>query len=379
MPISKKTRGPLPYELFEHIIIPDLFAEYIHSSIIDLEPPTGWNPFYTLPLVCRDFNETCRKMVPSVFGDRRGSRPRSPPPFDEQPEDVEQFEEEDADLEDEVFDGGDLQSERSEYGSPSDYDSDSDNEASPDPRESIKFARQVCQRALRPTSDAGQTYIYFGMNILMNNPCLVQMYMCFGVGKLTLNRYVLQPLGILVGKVKAQGSPWDPDYGTEYEVTLPKTPVEDSKFYMPFMPFLCAQRICDHIRPDRLTYTGARYMADVLPFYHSISILIKYAMDLRFNVDRKYNMDLSDYASWCSSTLNCLEDSENLLRDMLSTSKIITSCCSHGGRIPRDTIKHTAMLEALQGVAEADWGDRATTASIRGKARKLLLKWTPPV
>jgi len=103
----------------------------------------------------------------------------------------------------------------------------------------------------------------------MQRTSLVRMYMCFGIGKLTLNRYILQPLGILTGTVKTQRSPWDDAPAVEYEVTLPKTPVDDPKFYMCFMPFQCAQIMCDKIRPDRLAYTAARYMATVLPYYHS--------------------------------------------------------------------------------------------------------------
>jgi len=38
--------------------------------------------------------------------------------------------------------------------------------------------------------------------------------------------------------------------------------------------------------------------------------------------------------------------------------------------------KHTAIIEALEGVVRSDWGDEATTAKMRSRARGLILKWT---
>lgn len=188
-----------------------------------------------------------------------------------------------------------------------------DKEESGDPLNLLKYARLVCEHAFRPSSsNMSQTCHYHSPEILTANCSLVQVYICFAIGKTFLNLDILRPLGILRGTIKKAGrTPWDEDYEEdEGEGLLSRTCAIDSNFYRCFMPFSCAQELCDWIMPDRLAYRVASFMGDLLPYYHSgscfpymdlhgwltwhdvVSVFIKFAMDLRFNVEREYVMEL---------------------------------------------------------------------------------------
>lgn len=61
----------ITYDLFYSHIIPDLLSEHLHYLIL-VDDGRAWNPFYTLPLVSRMFNHTCRKMSAKIFGNKKG-------------------------------------------------------------------------------------------------------------------------------------------------------------------------------------------------------------------------------------------------------------------------------------------------------------------
>ncbi|KIJ42015.1 hypothetical protein M422DRAFT_48459 [Sphaerobolus stellatus SS14] len=150
----------LPYELFENIIIPDLLSEHLHALIIDRDRPT-WHAFYVLPLVSRDFNETCRKLMPGVVG----SKPSSRTPLNlHVTRNRAEEDEEDTENDEEEFEGVDNEVTEEEE------EEEEEEDAYWDPGQQIDYARIVCQKALRPSSDASNSHHHFAMKMLLSNP-----------------------------------------------------------------------------------------------------------------------------------------------------------------------------------------------------------------
>lgn len=335
----------LPWDIFEDIIIPDILSDHIHSYLLDRDAPT-WHPFYVLPLVSHSFNEACQKLIPKIFG-------------------------------------VDLNSTNS-MTKDEDTDSDSDGfdcDIDCDPRSILirkyEYASTVCQRACRPGSQVGQTYHAHSRVTLMDQCNLIGVYTCFALGKIFLNVDVLQPLGILSKQAAARSHTtlWDEDYEDYDEFAVERTKFDEGNIHRCFMPFECAQRICDIIAPKRLVLTMAEYMASVLPFYHSIPVFTKYELDLQFTVARLYYFNITDYTKWTYDTIRGLENGENLLTSMVCKGDLVASYWDKRG-IPAETIEWSHIVPALDKVVGADWGNENDTLAMRTRAAALIRKWT---
>jgi hypothetical protein len=66
--ISNLALAPaFPHEVFHDYIIPDILSDYVHNILVKAKTP-DWQPFYTLRLVSRDFNESCLTLWSNIFG-----------------------------------------------------------------------------------------------------------------------------------------------------------------------------------------------------------------------------------------------------------------------------------------------------------------------
>lgn len=193
--------------------------------------------------------------------------------------------------------------------------SESADELSPADR--LQYVMTVSQRAHRPDSQMSQTYHFHNEETLLQQTSLIGVYTCMALGKIFLNVDVLRPLGVLkLYRTSSARAPavrrnlWDEDYDDREESLWIPTSFDEANLHRYFMPFQCAQILCDRIVPDRLATVAARHMAETLPVYHSgisfleeslslsnriskpVFMLTKYCRDLRFNVDREYELHL---------------------------------------------------------------------------------------
>ncbi|GJJ13496.1 hypothetical protein Clacol_007750 [Clathrus columnatus] len=345
--MDRKNDPSLHFDIFQSYIIPDILSQHIHSILIDQEQPS-WRPFYVLPLVCRAFNQTCRSLIIKIFGiDAAGSQSTSRPNLADDDSDSSESE--------------------------SDYDSG--NELTP--ADMLQYAITVSQRAQRPDSQSNQTYHFHTMETLLEQTSLIRVYTCLALGKLFLNVDIFRPLGVFNGENShrtERRNLWDEDYDDHQEL-WGQTNFDEANLHRYFMPLECAQIICDRIVPDRLAMIAARYMAQILPFYHSLHMLTKYSRDLRFNLDREYDLKLIDYTEWVIDSLILLENTEVALDDIMQTGQLIYSFWTRR-KIPKETLKLSGIIEALDDVIRAEWFDVPTTLLIRKKATVLILKWT---
>ncbi|KAF8588609.1 hypothetical protein K439DRAFT_1658426 [Ramaria rubella] len=213
------------------------------------------------------------------------------------------------------------------------------------------------------------------MATLMQRQDLVRVYTCLALGKIFLNVDILLPLGAArTETIQTSRNLWDEDYEDDYNTAQGALAVfDEANLHRCFMPFDCAQRICDLIVPDRLGFVVAQYMAEVLPIYHALPILAKYALDLRFTIARKYKMELDEYAQWTLQILDRLEVVEELL-DMMLFSGVMVRSFRAGKGVPANALKMTNILGVLDDVVKADWGS-AETYLVRKKAARLILQW----
>jgi hypothetical protein len=140
----------------------------------------------------------------------------------------------------------------------------------------LDYAISAWDRARRPNSKLTQAHLH-NKSTLLEQRSLIGVYTCLALGRTFLNVDVLLPLGVTIEgnieKVADVGrgprSPWDEDYRDESEEQHEPRPLEEANIHRCFMPFDCAQRLCDSIVPERLGLLVAAYMAQVLPLYHS--------------------------------------------------------------------------------------------------------------
>ncbi|KAF8589220.1 hypothetical protein K439DRAFT_1628919 [Ramaria rubella] len=346
--MSSVINNQLPDDLVEDIILPDLLSQHLHSLLTDSKSPT-WHAFYVLPVVSHLFHDTCQRLIPKIFGTK--IRP-----------DIRQG------------------------------DDDSDDDDEPGPAEVLDYALSVCQRARRPGSQALRSFHDHNMATLMQRQDLVRVYTCLALGKIFLNVDILLPLGVACSEtIQTSRNLWDEDFEDDYNTEQGASTVfDEANLHRCFMPFDCAQRICDLIVPDRLGFVVAQYMAEVLPIYHALPILAKHALDLRFTVARQYKFELVGALSYATDALHShtpqdedaqrtlqildrLEVIEELL-DMMMFSGAMVCSFRAGKGIPAKALKMTNLLGALDDVVKADWGP-AETNLVRKKAAKLILRW----
>jgi len=56
----------LPYDIFEHYILPYVLAQHLHALLVD-PGVLDWHAFYVLPQVCRLFYTICQRLFSKIF------------------------------------------------------------------------------------------------------------------------------------------------------------------------------------------------------------------------------------------------------------------------------------------------------------------------
>jgi hypothetical protein len=103
---------------------------------------------------------------------------------------------------------------------------------------------------------------------LKRNNSLIQVYICAALTKSYLNLDVLWHLEL--ERQRIRGELDDADFendGTPAYLPPRRFKMRDDNMHRLFRPLTCAIQLCDQIRPKRLAYIVADYLADILPFY----------------------------------------------------------------------------------------------------------------
>jgi hypothetical protein len=139
--------------------------------------------------------------------------------------------------------------------------------------------------------------------------------------------------------------------------------MRDDKLHRLYLPLTCAMKLCDSIRPERLAYIAADYLADILPLYStgemhlapcvprvlmecsqlpSCSNMVKISrasllgrIGTRWSVSRVMFHSFSSFhtlinrkktwVNWTHQTLGLVEETKHLLAQMQSTGKLVES------------------------------------------------------
>ncbi|KAF8510714.1 hypothetical protein JB92DRAFT_2938645 [Gautieria morchelliformis] len=308
----------LPHDLFHSHIIPDILSEHLHLLLVENEAPS-WHPFHTLPLVSFAFRKSCQSLCVAIFGLER----------------------------------------------------DDDGSAI---FEIITFAQSVWAQARLPSEQAAP--LEFNYSELMSNMGLIRVYVCIALARLFLNVDVLLPLARQaaseLGGIRHDGA--DVHTGeNDLASGTRKFRMRDEKMHRLYMPLTCATKLCDSIIPTRLACTAAKYLADIIPMYSTLPVMLKYTQDLESYVERGHRVQMETYIEWTFQTLGLIERCGDLLTEMQATGRLVNSF-TRSSLIPYDVIHATSITKALRDVVDADWGTK--TEEIRGRASAFLQRCT---
>jgi len=305
---------PLPHDVFYAYILPDLLSDHLHRLLVT-EQVIDWHPFFVLPLVSPAFNATCHALCIKIFGLEHG---------------------EDGSVIDQV----------------------------------LTYAQELWAQALQPPMRAQPVTEYtFGQ--LMSSKSLIQVYMCTALARSFLNLDVLWNI-----ELQAQYGNEEPEEH-EMDVDEPsrrRFKMRDDTMHRVYLPLTCAMKLCDFIRPDRLAYVAADYLAGIVPIYSTAPVMLKYTQDLETYVAREHRVDMETWVTWTCQTLGLIEDTHQLLRQMQNQGKLVRSF-KRDTCVPQNVISATNIIKVLQDVVDADWGPHSE--EIRERAQNLLYEWTP--
>ena len=137
----------------------------------------------------------------------------------------------------------------------------------------LEGVKDLWYRANQPVTRALPVDYLYEYELKRNNS-LVQVYICVATAKCYLNLDVLWPLELerkrLAGELDDADEVMD-DYERQTEHLAPHFirtfRMPDDTMHRLFLPLTCAIELCDEVRPARLAYLIADYLADIIPFY----------------------------------------------------------------------------------------------------------------
>ncbi|KIJ47989.1 hypothetical protein M422DRAFT_45480 [Sphaerobolus stellatus SS14] len=306
------SRMPFPNEIFHFGIIAPLLSEYLHELLVDWQSP-AWNPFLTLPLVSRAFHDSCRSLNRNIFGLRPDDNPQ---------EEIVRI---------------------------LDYTIKWWSYAHMDPLDA-EFPR------IRGATEDGATFAQ-----LISSKSLIDVYLCFGQAKVFFNLDVMRRIeqeNLVRRGYDVHMEGWD----AVYKIVLPNEglhytrqyKMEDSLMHRTFRPLQAALNLCEAI-PRDLAFHAAKYLAENVPLFVSMPLVLKHAQDLEMDLVREYSFDESLLASWTRDTLDLLETTENLIESFLGSAPFVQSFSAEGIKIPKCVIKETRITKILQAVYFFEW------------------------
>jgi len=211
---------------------------------------------------------------------------------------------------------------------------------------------------------------------LMSSTSLIQVYICSALALSFLNldvMWVMELEGRRSNLPEEYDVDMDEDLGANHAHTpLRRFKMRDDVMHRVYLPLTCAMKLCDSVRPERLAYIVADYLAGIVPLCSTAPVMLKYAQSLETYVARDHRSDLM-WAEWTIQTLDLVKKAECLLEQMQSKGKLVKSF-KRSSSIPRDVLHDTNIIGVLHEIVNADWGPDSQLISER--ATVILDGWT---
>ncbi|KAF8464817.1 hypothetical protein JB92DRAFT_3063856 [Gautieria morchelliformis] len=298
-----------PHDLFHHYIIPDILSDYVHNILVKSDTP-DWNPFWTLRLVSHSFNESCLELWNNIFG-------------------LEEYDE-----------------------------------------STIQTTLQDCQSnwnlANKHPTRAGPVDYLSAEEFFSESDSLIQVYLCAAFAKSYLNLNVLWPLELerqhAAGELDdaeaevmdAHFRDVDMDSGNP---RLRRFRMGDECMHKVYLPLTCAIQMCDRIQPARLAYLAADYLAEIIPFFSTVPLILKSAQDLEDFVFGEYwPSSMETLFHDIHERLRLIEHTMDQLQEVQHCGKLVRSF-KRPSLIPSRVLEETKILQALDLVVTAYWGE----------------------
>lgn len=221
----------LPYDLIQSHIIPDLLSGHLHSLLVAPVAPS-WHAFYTLPLVSFSFRQACQSLYIPMFGLEWGEDPRCGFSFSSRPQSYLHYHGFFHSVIDDI----------------------------------LSFAQSLWSQAKLPPDPSRPVLQYTHTQLMTGGNSLIRIYMCIALSRSFLNYDVLRytvptERGLATS---GQGHVDVTETGSDIQRTDPSR-MPDETMHRLFLPLTCAMKLCDSIRPERLGYVVAEYLADIMP------------------------------------------------------------------------------------------------------------------
>jgi hypothetical protein len=105
----------------------------------------------------------------------------------------------------------------------------------------------------------------------MSSESLIQVYVCAALAKCFLNHDVLWHIELEKKRIAGElDDVDDEDIAGEEAVdcsTARRFKMRDDTMHRVYLPFTCALMLCDLVRPERVAYVAANYLASIVPLY----------------------------------------------------------------------------------------------------------------
>lgn len=101
----------------------------------------------------------------------------------------------------------------------------------------------------------------------MSSDSLIQVYICAAIAKCYLNRDVLFNTDMEQSR-RAGLNEVDKDIIVDDNpLATRRYKMRDHEMHRVYLPFACALKLCDRVRPERMAYIVADYLAAVTPLF----------------------------------------------------------------------------------------------------------------
>ena len=126
----------------------------------------------------------------------------------------------------------------------------------------LSFAQSLWIQAKQPP-ESSRPVLEYNHDQLMGGNSLIHVYMCIALAKSFLNYDVLRY--IVPVDQSWDSAALDQDFMGVNARNIRVSRMPDETMHRLFLPLTCAMTLCDSIRPQRLAFQVAEYMADIVP------------------------------------------------------------------------------------------------------------------